>query len=219
MRSCCLHDPNFRKRYKFIQPTFSQPRQITFEKSRTSSEPPVSGVACFHCGELCEQDTDASQGKSFCCVGCQTVYELLQANNLCGYYNFEKRGIPSFKRLHNSRFDFLDDEIIRPQLIQFSDGIIARTTLRLPRIHCASCIWLLENLFKINPAILRAEVNFLKKEIAITFREQEIKLSEIATLLTKLGYEPEILLDARTVPNQALWKQMKQQKHLRSKRM
>ena len=158
---------------------------------------------------MCEQDADVSQGKSFCCVGCRTVYELLQANNLCGYYNFEKRGTPLFKIAPHSRFDFLDDETIRPQLIQFSDGIIARTTLRLPRIHCASCIWLLENLFKINPAILRAEVNFLKKEIAITFREQEIKLSEIATLLTKLGYEPEIQLDAQTVPNQTTNKQRK----------
>ena len=130
------------------------------------------------------------------------MYELLQDKDLCGYYDFEQRGTPFFKEAQNSRFNYLEDETVRSQLIQFSDGTIAKTTLRLPAIHCASCIWLLENLFKINPAILRSEVNFLKKEIALTFREKEIKLSEVVSLVTKLGYEPEIRLDANSASNQ-----------------
>lgn len=130
------------------------------------------------------------------------MYELLQDKDLCGYYDFEQRGTPSFKEAQNSRFNYLEDETVRSQLIQFSDGTIAKTTLRLPAIHCASCIWLLENLFKINPAILRSEVNFLKKEIALTFREKEIKLSEVVSLVAKLGYEPEIRLDANSASNQ-----------------
>ena len=158
----------------------------------------ASGISCFHCGEQCDRNTKPIQEKYFCCVGCQTVYELLQDKDLCGYYDFEQRGTPSFKEARNSRFDFLEDETVRSQLIQFSDGTIAKTTLRLPTIHCASCIWLLENLFKINPAILRSEVNFLKKEIALTFREKEIKLSEVVSLVTKLGYEPEIRFAANS---------------------
>ncbi len=159
-------------------------------------------VACFHCGEKCDEVLRADE-KAFCCVGCQTVYELLRNKDLCGYYDFEERGAISFKQTRNSRFEFLDDETVRPQLIQFSDSTLAKTTLRLPTIHCASCIWLLENLFKINPAILRSEVNFLKKEISLSFREKEIKLSEVASLLAKLGYEPDIRFDNITPTTQS----------------
>ncbi|MFN7948044.1 MAG: heavy metal translocating P-type ATPase metal-binding domain-containing protein [Blastocatellia bacterium] len=178
-------------------------------KERPAAE---AATACFHCGERCDDDVLLKDGKAFCCTGCRTVYELLQENDLCAYYNFDERGGISFKRGRVERFEYLDDESVRRALIQFSDGTIARTTFRLPQIHCASCIWLLENLYRINPAILRSEVNFLKKEMALTFREREVSLSEIAGLLAKLGYEPEIRLaqlDAahrRSEPdNRRLW--------------
>lgn len=168
-------------------------------------------TACFHCGERCDDEARLKDGKAFCCTGCRTVYELLRENDLCAYYNFDERGGISFKRGRAERFEYLDDESVRQSLIQFSDGTMAKTTFRLPQIHCASCIWLLENLYRLNPAILRSEVNFLKKEMALTFREREVSLSEIAGLLTKLGYEPEIRLaqlDAarRAEPdNRRLW--------------
>jgi P-type Cu+ transporter len=163
---------------------------------------PHTAPCCFHCGELCDRDLVQSDHKSFCCTGCQTVYEILQDNNLCTYYDFDERAKLSFKQANASRFEYLDDEAVRRALLQFSDGVIAKTTFRLPQIHCASCVWLLENLFKINAAILRSEVNFLTKEIALTFRQQEVKLSEVVSLLTKLGYEPDLRLDSVTAkPN------------------
>jgi Cu+-exporting ATPase len=169
----------------------------TLPAAAFASTPPL----CFHCGERCDRDLVQSDDKPFCCTGCRTVYEILQANNLCTYYDFDERARLSFKQAKASRFDYLNDEAMRRALLQFSDGVLAKTTFRLPQIHCASCIWLLENLFKINPAILRSEVNFLKKEIALTFREQDVKLSEVVGLLTKLGYEPDIRLDSVTTPS------------------
>ncbi len=126
--------------------------------------PEIESV-CFHCGETCERDAVRARDKTFCCIGCQTVYEILQDNNLCT--DFDERAKLSFKQAKASRFEYLDDEAVRRALVQFSDGTMAKTTFRLPQIHCVSCIWLLENLFKINPAILRSEVNFLTKEIAL----------------------------------------------------
>ncbi len=161
---------------------------------------PKSSPLCFHCGETCDRDLVRSDDKHFCCTGCQTVYEILQDNQLCTYYDFDERAKLSFKQAKASRFEYLDDESVRRALLQFSDGVLAKTTFRLPQIHCASCIWLLENLFKINRAILRSEVNFLKKEIAVTFREQDVKLSEVVSLLTKLGYEPDLCLASVNAP-------------------
>ena len=176
---------------KFSALTMNQ-SAVTF----TSPIIPKNETICFHCGETCEREAVCVGNKTFCCTGCKTVFEILQESNLCTYYDFDERAKLSFKPAKASRFEALDDESVRRALLQFSDGTIARTTFHLPNIHCASCIWLLENLYQINPAMLRSEVNFLKKEIALTFREQEIKLSEVVGLLTKLGYEPELRLDS-----------------------
>lgn len=151
-------------------------------------------TVCFHCGEPCDADALTAADKTFCCAGCRTVYELLQQNNLCTYYDLDAHPGISFKKTRASRFEYLDDEAVRRALIQFSDGTIAKATFYLPSIHCTSCIWLLENLHKINRSVLRTEVNFLKKEIAVTFREREVSLREVVALLAKLGYEPEIKL-------------------------
>ena len=62
-------------------------------------------------------------------------------------------------------------------------------------MHCSSCIWLLENLFKINPAIIHSEVNFLKKNVTLKFNPQGISLKGAVQLLTSIGYEPQINLE------------------------
>ncbi|HZS03535.1 MAG TPA: heavy metal translocating P-type ATPase metal-binding domain-containing protein [Blastocatellia bacterium] len=161
----------------------------------TDTAPPGVRTLCFHCGEECDDDSVTAGGRAFCCTGCRTVYELLQESDLCAYYDIEAQAGVSFKKSRAGRFEYLDDEAVRRALIQYSDGIIAKTTFRLPQIHCTSCIWLLENLYRINPGVLRTEVNFLKKEIAVTFREREVSLREVVALLARLGYEPDIRLE------------------------
>ncbi len=83
---------------------------------------------------------------------------------------------------------------MRKQLLDFSDGNISRLTWRIPAIHCVACVWLLENLFRLHPAIGASEVNFLKREVTITFSAGKIALSELAGLLASMGYEPQLTL-------------------------
>ena len=66
---------------------------------------------------------------------------------------------------------------------------MVKVTLFLPQIHCSSCVYLLENLSKINPLIKHTQVNFPKREATIIFA-QEMLLSDVATLLETIGYTP-----------------------------
>jgi Cu+-exporting ATPase len=59
-------------------------------------------------------------------------------------------------------------------------------------MHCASCIWLLEHLGRINKAVIHSKVDFEKKEIALVYNPQLAKLSEIAAVLDYIGYPPAI---------------------------
>ena len=41
---------------------------------------------CYHCGEDCVDEEVLFDEKKFCCNGCQTVYEILDQNDLLKMY-------------------------------------------------------------------------------------------------------------------------------------
>lgn len=151
---------------------------------------------CYHCGEDCNDSEIVLEEKPFCCEGCKMVYEIINQNNLCEYYNLDKNpGINQKSRVREGKFDFLENEEIISRLVHFSEGNQKHIIFYLPQMHCSSCIWLLEQLPQVNKGIVHSQVNFLKKEITIVFKSDEISLKKIAVLLTNVGYEPHINLN------------------------
>lgn len=156
----------------------------------------TTNIKCYHCGESCVDTTLHYDNRNFCCEGCKLVYDLLKENNLCTYYNLNGTpGISPEKNVYAQKFDYLNHEQVQAKLIRFSEGNEKHITFFIPSIHCSSCIWLLENMHRLNTAISSSTVNFLRKEVSLIFDSQQIKLSEIAALLAHIGYEPLINLE------------------------
>ena len=153
-------------------------------------------VKCYHCGEECSHDSLVFDEKNFCCQGCKLVYEVLSQNDLCNYYAIESTPGKSQKQSSalKNRFDYLDDAEIASKLLDFKNENESHVTFYIPLIHCASCIWLLENLFQINSAIIGSRVDFVKKKVQIKYLNTKISLKEVVSLLSTLGYEPKINL-------------------------
>jgi len=155
-------------------------------------------VICFHCGEQCDEIIEMDN-KSFCCEGCKQVYLLLDENNLCTYYNFEKNpGIKAKGKFISERFAYLDDVVTAQKLVQFSSGTQTNVTFKLPQMHCSSCIFLLENLHRIEPGIIKSQTNFQRKEVFIIFDPKLVSLRKVVELLAFIGYEPYISLKDST---------------------
>ncbi|MBK7142236.1 MAG: heavy metal translocating P-type ATPase metal-binding domain-containing protein [bacterium] len=153
-------------------------------------------ILCTHCGAPCRDQVVPSGDASFCCNGCRAVYELLHSTELSAYYNQQTPpGIKPVADIDTSRFAYLDDPTVQKQLISFSDGRISRVNLIIPQIHCASCIWLLENLYRLHSGISRSQVNFLRREVVLQFDQTVISLRQVVELLAKIGYEPHIRLE------------------------
>lgn len=150
---------------------------------------------CYHCGDECLDREIVLEDKSFCCQGCKTVFEILSENDLCTYYNLESAPGISQKKSADSLFDFLDNEKITSQLLDFSDEKVERVTLLIPNIHCSSCIWLLEHLSRLNPAIISAQTNFSQRKLTVTYSKEAFSLRALAELLDSIGYTPVINLD------------------------
>ena len=153
----------------------------------------TNGVPCHHCGEQCEDNSIHIDDKIFCCNGCKMVFEILQENDLCTYYDIDKDAGVSLKGRKLKTYAYLDEEDVLNKLLDYTDDETSKVTLYLPAIHCSSCIWLLENLYKLNDAIITSRVNFLKKEIYLSFTK-DISLRQLVEILVSIGYEPEINL-------------------------
>ncbi len=151
---------------------------------------------CVHCGAGCGSNPIIWNNKPFCCHGCQAVYQILDKNRMGQYYEiYPMAGIRIETGRETKEFEFLDNNEIRDKLLSFNDGNTSSVKLFLPGIHCASCIWLLEHLNTLNSGILHSSVNFPRKEVFITFRNDQITLRQIAELLAAIHYVPEITFD------------------------
>ena len=170
--------------------------------SRNTSPAGEMDTTCYHCGESCTASGITLEDKSFCCEGCKMVYEILNANDLCQYYQIEEVPGISLKGRRLEHYAYLDDPEVREKLIDFSDGERTRVHFYLPQIHCASCIWLLENLHRLSDGVRQATVNFPRKQIDLTYQEDATSLRKVVELLASIGYAPAINLSDLEAPRQ-----------------
>lgn len=155
----------------------------------------ITETSCFHCGDRCEE-IYWRDDKPFCCKGCEAVYEILDNNNLCEYYALnQKPGIKSDHAAITNTYVYLDEPEIRKKVISFESESYCSVVFQVPSIHCVSCIWLLENLTKLNTGIIHSAVNFSKRTVSIDYNPKLISLGSVASLIASLGYAPRITLD------------------------
>lgn len=146
---------------------------------------------CYHCGDVCSSDIIRFQEHSFCCEGCKTVYQLLDDNAMCRYYEMDDQaGLKMDRPLAPGKYAFLDNPELSEPLFRFKKEERAMVQFFIPGMHCASCIWLLERLYKLLPGVLESRVNFDRKEVAIQFNPEEVSIREVVEKLSALGYEP-----------------------------
>jgi Cu+-exporting ATPase len=152
-------------------------------------------VKCYHCGQRCPGDDFRSGDFSFCCYGCQVIYDIIHANDLCGYYDIQHYPGHTAALPTDSFFAYLDEKKVRETVVDFDSQNLTRVTFLVPAIHCSSCIWLLEHLERLNDGVIKSEVNFGKKLVSVAFNPNKTKLSSIAAAMNSLGYKPVLSLD------------------------
>ncbi|MEN2400031.1 heavy metal translocating P-type ATPase metal-binding domain-containing protein [Flavobacterium sp. MC2016-06] len=155
----------------------------------------MSAQNCFHCGlDIDKNEEIHFDEKLFCCNGCKTVYEIFSIHDLTSYYDFEKSPGATPQDI-KGKYDFLENESILSKILEFKEGNTAIVSLNIPHIHCSSCIWILENLSRIQSGISMSQVNFPEKRVRITYNLERVSLKDIVYTLSSIGYEPYISLE------------------------
>lgn len=159
--------------------------------SPKGSEPPL----CAHCGEPAPSGL-ALAGPWFCCSGCQAAYSLLSGAGLSEYYDFRarqgERGAPAAVPTEDAFAEF-DAPAFQRLYCQALSVDIDRAELELGGLHCAACVWLIERLPRLQPAVQRAEVDLGRGRVTLEFVARgagAVPLSQIARDLGRLGYAP-----------------------------
>jgi Cu+-exporting ATPase len=155
----------------------------------------LSKNRCFHCGDECIEDDISFDAKSFCCEGCKLVYQVLSENKLDTFYNLNTSPGTSGRTKQKVRYEFLEDSLISDKLVSYKDDTKTMVSFNLPQVHCSSCIWLLEHLYRVHPGILQSRVDFMRKEATVMFDHTKISLKEVAELLDRIGYPPKLSLE------------------------
>lgn len=150
---------------------------------------------CFHCGnEIIKKDKVLFDDKSFCCNGCKTVYEIFSQNDMTCYYDFQSAPGATPQDIQG-KYTFLDNDDIVTKLLEFEDGTTNIVSLYIPHIHCSSCIWILENLQRLDSGIGTSQVNFGEKKVRVNYNPEKTSLRKIVEMLSSIGYEPYISLE------------------------
>ena len=161
---------------------------------------------CYHCGDCIVEEVKFDE-KKFCCQGCSSVYEMINHGGLSDFYDFSST--PGVKPgADSSEYEFLEIEELQNRYIRFREGKIAKATLFLPAVHCSSCIYLLENLYKIEPAIREVQVNFTRKEATFLWNIEQLPLKDLAVLLSRIGYPPNFKEKAKEITQTSLLRRM-----------
>jgi len=115
---------------------------------------------------------------------------------MCTYYSISDAPGINKKDENKRNYDFLDDPDIKTKFVDISDDRISKAIFSIPQMHCSSCIWILENLNRLDNDILSSQVNFLQKSLSVTYNNKT-SLKKIVTLLDSIGYEPLLNLEEK----------------------
>ena len=92
-------------------------------------------------------------------------------------------GVQPRGKFKTVKWNYLDEPTVAAKLISYQDDKQVHIGFKLPNMHRASCIWLLEHLQRINKGVLYAKVDFDAKEIDLVYDPSILKLSELTSLL------------------------------------
>ena len=143
---------------------------------------------CYHCGDAVLRPY-VHDNKSFCCTGCMNAYRIISKNDMEFVYR-DGNYLSRPEKDESDAYRFLQNKEIAESLYVYQDREVAHVRLTLPSIHCSSCVWLLENLFKINSDVGKVEVDMMRREARIVFNHNALSLYDLALLLARIGYPP-----------------------------
>lgn len=152
-----------------------------------------SEIHCYHCQlpvEAEEQISVRLGGRlvQFCCHGCRSVAEAIHQAGLAGFYDRIQEGdrLAPPPELVDA-LAMYDIAEVQQEFVQSQDEL-SEVQLLVEGVHCAACVWLIENSLRRQPGIVEARVNLTGRKLKVRWDRALLPLSELIGQLGLLGY-------------------------------
>ncbi|ESQ13494.1 MAG TPA: heavy metal translocating P-type ATPase [Chromatiaceae bacterium] len=166
---------------------------LAVERSRRLQAGTPEEERCYHCGlPVSDGAHDSAEINSiervFCCPGCRAVCEAIHRAGLEGFYRrtpdggLLERPLEAPKQLALYDLDEVQEEFVGTL------GEIREINLLVEGIHCAACVWLIENSLAAMPGIQQARVNLTGRRLRLQWDNGRVKLSQVLRQLGDIGY-------------------------------
>jgi Cu2+-exporting ATPase len=140
---------------------------------------------CLHCqcelGRYWQPETGP-----FCCRGCQSVHQLIYESGLDRYYDIAGGRRTPAATLRSGSFAWLD-RLLEDEGVAKKDSPF-RLSLDIQGVHCAACIWLLEELFRRQPGGLDLRINPTLGKVDLVWDATRSDLKHYLDEIEKFGY-------------------------------
>jgi Cu2+-exporting ATPase len=115
---------------------------------------------CAHCGTPVPPEQSGAPSAAFCCRGCAAVHALLVGERLTRYYDLAADRAPVAERRGARDLGWLDTLVTAAE----TRTDVCALDLDVQGVHCAGCVWLMEELARrrggvsvvVNPALGKA---------------------------------------------------------------
>ncbi len=148
---------------------------------------------CFHChlpnppGVEVSAEIEGVQRK-FCCHGCKSVCEAIYAAGLEGFYKrTPEDGSMAPPPEIAEQLALYDIDEVQEEYVDSLEEC-REINLMVDGIHCAACVWLIENSLRPMPGVEKAEVNLTSRRLKLRWHNDKVKLSKIMHRLGDVGY-------------------------------
>lgn len=139
-------------------------------------------TGCLHCGTRIPEGLRSA----FCCTGCQVVYDLLRVEGLDRYYALAGGDVkPVPEAPERSARAWLEPLLQRAQA---KPGEVLSLELDVQGIHCAACVWLIEELFRRAPGGVLVGVNPALGKLLLRWRRDAFDVRAFLSEVERFGY-------------------------------
>lgn len=140
-------------------------------------------TTCLHCHTPIPSTLT---GSDFCCRGCETVYRLLHEEGLDRYYELagDKRA-PVVEKSGPRSLSWLEPLLERAEA---TGGQLCSLDLDVQGIHCAACVWLMDELFRREKGGVSIQVNPGLGKVRLAWKKGEFDPKRFVSRVEEFGY-------------------------------
>ncbi len=142
---------------------------------------------CLHCGNPLGHFWQPSDGP-FCCRGCAGVYQLIHQENLDRYYDLKPDTTAPSADLRLDSFGWLDRLLAERDAYPGAGTGPLRLDLDIQGVHCAACVWLIEELFRRQDAGIQIRINPTLGKVELVWDQDRGDLKEFLAEIERFGY-------------------------------